>query len=50
MLDHLKNLAAHLESLDSGSKDAEAIRWAIAEIERLNRECDDLTEIAYPTL
>lgn len=33
MLEHLKKLAAHLESLDSKSKDAKAIRWAISEIE-----------------
>jgi hypothetical protein len=37
MLEHLKTLAAHLESLDSGSKDAAAIKWAVAEIERLGK-------------
>ena len=36
MLDHLKKLAAHIESLDSGSKDAAAIYWAIDEIKCLN--------------
>lgn len=25
------------------------VRKLVAEIERLNTECDDLTEIAYPT-
>jgi hypothetical protein len=35
MREHLEKLATHLESLDSGSVDAKAIRWAQAEIERL---------------
>lgn len=34
MRDHLEKLAAHIENLDSGSKDAKAIRWGLAEIDR----------------
>ena len=38
MRQHLENLAAHLEGLDSESGDAKAIRWALAEIDRLEGE------------
>ena len=38
MLDHLKALGDHIASLDSGSKDAMAIRWAVNEIERLRSD------------
>lgn len=32
MREHLEKLATHLESLDSGSADAKAIRWALDEM------------------
>ncbi len=35
MREHLEKLAAHLESLDSESGDAKAIRWALAEIDKI---------------
>lgn len=41
MREHLEKLATHLESLDSGSVDAKAIRWALAEIERLSADLKD---------
>jgi hypothetical protein len=40
MREHLEKLAAHLESLDSGSKDAKAIRWALDEITALQFALD----------
>lgn len=44
MREHLEKLAAHLEGLDSESSDAKAIRWALAEIDRLESELLDETK------
>ena len=44
MIDHLTKLAEHLESLDSGSADAKAIRWALSEIESLEQRLEDASE------
>ncbi len=44
MREHLEKLAAHLESLDSESGDAKAIRWALAEIDSLEEQLADCRE------